>query len=1528
MVGLLILICLVPFAGYVVLQFPQIQTSLAKRMVRSLEGKTNGDIAIDRISIVFFNKVMAYNVCITGDQGDTLGSFAKISVTASPGELLKGRILVNRILLEDGSFYFRKEDSPFKHNIGRIFNIIPRKDTTTKKLRLPPVTIESLNLNNITFGMENSLIPDRKEIPPQCIDFADLRISSINARIHQIHFEKGCLTATIRNLQCTEKCGYGLMHLSGNLKMDSTEARIDNLRLTDSYSDLTARYLSFGYSSGKDWNSFVNNIRMGADFINSDVDFRSIGIFAPSLSGNGLRLRVNGEITGPVRYLVANNLHVTSGNSTDLHTAVSIKGLPDISQTIFAVKINRLQTEFREISDIIGYFSSNGHGPQGLYGLPQDLISFQGNAFGRLSNIQLKGDFSSTLGSMGIEAGFSNPPDGKTFDIKTGISLENVSAGRILHNPHLGEVSLKTEAKASISKTSPLLDSYLYISSMHIGSLWFKGHNYKGIDMMGVMENGIGDLRMISHDRSLRTILQAIVSFREGNALDRFRLFMDVPYANLSEMKLAKNEKHSLLSFRAKADLRFVEGQSILGSLIMDNINYNDNNGFYKVDSLEILSLLREKSHIISIESPIFSANYIASDSPGRLMGRLTESVLNPCFPEVFMLKDTLSGSSSNIPGDYSLEFTAHDLSPLCNIFVPGLSIANGTALEITLDKNNVFDLKFNSELVSFNDNRVRHPVLNISNRDGRVSTSISSDLSYISGSILSGSRITAIGNGEGMDFGISFNNADTTSLSLTGDVSLKRNERKEIRANIHLDESRLKIRRFQWDIAESYFEIAKRFYRIEGFGLHNDKESFSAEGTVSENNEDLLSVNLKDFDISLLNSFIKSNLGLSGRFSGEMVFQNFYSGMGAAITISGSDVALKQNRIDSIIIMSRWDQSKKRFNLLLNNYNEGRNPINATGYFIPDRKFLNLTTHLKRLEMKVVSTITDSFMDIVSGTASGDILISGTTGNLSITSNNFTLDSVKVIPLYTQVPYLLNGKVDLTDRAITLKDFTATDPAGSKARLSGSISHSSLKNMYLDANLNFSNLLVLNTPELHNSSFYGTAYASGLISVTGSPNDLFIAAQISTNDNTDVHIPMSSGSSATTTDLISYVQPESDSTVSIAEFIHQKETRKSTSNLRINATAAITPGAEVLIEMSKQYGEALRCTGSGNLELDFNPSRKIMNLRGDYTIADGSYHLSLAGIQSRDFIINEGGTITFNGDIRNTSLNVGATYRTKASISTLIADTTSVGNRRNIDCGINLSGSLMNPQIDFSIDIPDLDPITKGMVESALSTPDKVQKQLMSLLISGSFVPDQQSGIINNSTLLYSNASEILANQFNNIFRQLDIPLDLGLNYQPGTSGEKDIFDVAISYQAFNNRLVINGNVGTRKTSSNWAGDFEAELKVDKRGKLRITVFTRSSDSYSNYLDNTQRNGFGVTFQDEFDTFGDFWRNLFYTKKRKEEYELEQLRKAEEDLKREAEEANIKKEIILKPKDNPMDMTISNQTVIYQSDTTSVNRR
>jgi hypothetical protein len=155
--------------------------------------------------------------------------------------------------------------------------------------------------------------------------------------------------------------------------------------------------------------------------------------------------------------------------------------------------------------------------------------------------------------------------------------------------------------------------------------------------------------------------------------------------------------------------------------------------------------------------------------------------------------------------------------------------------------------------------------------------------------------------------------------------------------------------------------------------------------------------------------------------------------------------------------------------------------------------------------------------------------------------------------------------------------------------------------------------------------------------------------------------------------------------------------------------------------------------------------------------------------------------------------------------------------------------------------------------------------RQFVALLVTSNFIPEQESGIVNNSNLLYSNATEILSNQLNNIFVQLNIPLDVGFNYQPGQSG--DLFDVAISTRLFNNRVVINGNMGNNpytRNESDLVGNVDIELKLDEKGKFRLKAFSHAADQYSNYLDNTQRSGAGIVYQEEFDSFRTLWRKWF----------------------------------------------------------------
>ena len=136
------------------------------------------------------------------------------------------------------------------------------------------------------------------------------------------------------------------------------------------------------------------------------------------------------------------------------------------------------------------------------------------------------------------------------------------------------------------------------------------------------------------------------------------------------------------------------------------------------------------------------------------------------------------------------------------------------------------------------------------------------------------------------------------------------------------------------------------------------------------------------------------------------------------------------------------------------------------------------------------------------------------------------------------------------------------------------------------------------------------------------------------------------------------------------------------------------------------------------------------------------------------------------------------------------------------------------------------------------------------------------------------------MSGQLNNIFQKLNIPLDLGLNYKATQAGG-NLFDVALSTQLFNNRVIVNGTVGNRQmlsglTTNEVAGDINIEVKLNRSGSLRLKGFSRSADQLSAFLDNSQRHGGGFSYQLDFNTFKDLFRELFSSRAAQEQYARE----------------------------------------------------
>jgi hypothetical protein len=82
--------------------------------------------------------------------------------------------------------------------------------------------------------------------------------------------------------------------------------------------------------------------------------------------------------------------------------------------------------------------------------------------------------------------------------------------------------------------------------------------------------------------------------------------------------------------------------------------------------------------------------------------------------------------------------------------------------------------------------------------------------------------------------------------------------------------------------------------------------------------------------------------------------------------------------------------------------------------------------------------------------------------------------------------------------------------------------------------------------------------------------------------------------------------------------------------------------------------------------------------------------------------------------------------------------------------------------------------------------------------------------------------------------------------------------FDVALSSSLFNNRLLINGNLGYRDKSTSlttFVGDFDIEYLLNRDGSLRLKAYNHFNDA-SYYLKSAlTTQGLGVIFRKDFNS-------------------------------------------------------------------------
>ena len=129
------------------------------------------------------------------------------------------------------------------------------------------------------------------------------------------------------------------------------------------------------------------------------------------------------------------------------------------------------------------------------------------------------------------------------------------------------------------------------------------------------------------------------------------------------------------------------------------------------------------------------------------------------------------------------------------------------------------------------------------------------------------------------------------------------------------------------------------------------------------------------------------------------------------------------------------------------------------------------------------------------------------------------------------------------------------------------------------------------------------------------------------------------------------------------------------------------------------------------------------------------------------------------------------------------------------------------------------------------------------------------------------------MSNQLSNLLSRISNDFDVGFNYRPGDELSNQEVELAFSTQFFNDRLILDGNLGysdrenlssEAQSTNNLIGDVSIEYKITKDGKLRVRAFNNSSQFSLVETNSPYTQGLGLSYKEEFDTYKEFWGNLF----------------------------------------------------------------
>ena len=1455
---------------FIAIQDPVFQKFAARYASGYLSEKTGGDIKVGRLLITPDFSVFLDDVVVKDLSDNDLANVASLRAKLVLSDLLNGDIHLESVRLRDTKANLIKYEGEEKFNFAFLvdaFNTDTKPDKEPVRIIIDKIEVENLDF---VYWNQNKDHPDKTE--RHLMDYSHIALDDINLRAQDFYMLGDSVCARINALNGKEISGLDVKSFETDAIVCSQGVFLNGMKakLNDTYIDADLNML---YNDYKAFNSFVDSVVFDATIRPTDIMLSDIGVFSEVMYKMPDKIHFEGRFTGPIEHFSIDDLKAKFGKSTVIEGSLSMHPLNFFDGT-HEMNIKRLQFSYDDLANFYipsstktiplpeslrpmktGKASMNFKGSYNNFDSEVRLVSGIGKVDLDVSRQKTEnGDnvFSGRIGSEGVNAGL-------IANAQKYVGSLDLDADFIARFPQKGNVDLTVKGKAYQAE--------------------LLGHRIDEIVLNGDMKENRFKGAVSIDDKVLGLDFNGLVDFNNKKyPIADFKAVVD--HADLSALKLMKNDSVSEISTNIVAKLKGFNIDDLEGKLHLDNTVYRDGRGRYSMESFDA-SILNDNlmQRRININCDFFNFEMAGQMNFASLIPAFNEfgdSFVH--FPMFQKNRDAYKkyALTHDVDQDFIVSLVLKDTQTLSRLFMPDLRIAKNTTVNGTFTSRSR-QLNLTARTKGIEIGKVSIDNVELKNFNGLEAFYGSLSIGGVYWTNITATDTMSIGL-DNLSFFTKMDN-DTIATRIRWDDTDEADHNKAlIETTFHphenggifnISSADIIINDSLWNVSHNNFiDITEGKVNISNLMFSHGRQSLRLDGYVPMNEGDTISAQLRDFDISNFDILTK-NMGFDadGFITGDALVSNLKTDPMVLADLRIDQLGMNGDLIGDVEVESSWDNEDKSVDLEANIFNDKRRMLYAYGSYFTARYDDNLdfTAVLDSLRLAAFSPVLGRFVSRVQGFANGMIDINGSLQQPDIKGKISVIDGGCKID-YLNTFYTFSPSVLVDNEAITFENMVLVDTLGNKARVEGEIRHNRFKDFYLDLKLHPREFLAMATTSKDNDTFYGAAVANGLVTIKGPLSDIYLGIKARTQEGTALTIPLNRTSTVKDNDFIVFITPVSDT---IVDEVFEEEMEQKKRNFAIDIDVDATDVAKLKIMLPGNIG-TIDASGNGNVKLSTSTA-EALSMYGKYTISSGRFQLTLMSLVTRNFSLKKGGSISWSGNPTDGRINATGVYNVKASLADLgiqVDSTSSANNNVNVECLIHLKEALLNPTISFGMRLPNASEDVIQTVYSLVDTTNQtvMATQALSLLVWGKFAyAGGSAGAEQNVDLTNLFATNM----------QVDITqnMNLGVSYHSGNDDSYDEYQVALRTELFENRLTIETNVGVMSSNnpdadaaSNIVGEFDLYYKLSKDGRLQAHFYNHSNyntnfNSFAIDRRAPYTQGLGLTYSRSFPTFRDLFR-------------------------------------------------------------------